>query len=39
MARQGGAALQPDPANAAVYDAAYDRYRAVYAALRPIFTT
>ena len=38
MARQGSAALQPDPANAAVYDEAYDRYRAVYAALRPVFT-
>ena len=38
MSRQGGAALQPDPANEAVYDEAYARYRAVYDALRPVFT-
>ena len=35
---QGGAPLQPDPATAAVYEAAYTRYRAVYDALRPVFT-
>ena len=38
MSRVGGAALQPDPATAEVYEAAYARYRAVYDALRPVFT-
>ena len=37
MSRQGGAALQPDPAEAEVYEAAYGRYRALYDALRPVF--
>ena len=38
MSRVGGSPLQPDPATAAVYEAAYTRYRAVYDALRPVFT-
>jgi sugar (pentulose or hexulose) kinase len=29
----------PDPGTAAAYDEAYSRYRAVYAALRPVFGT
>jgi sugar (pentulose or hexulose) kinase len=37
MSRQGGAPLQPRAAEAAVYASAYDRYRAVYDALRPVF--
>jgi xylulokinase len=37
MARQGGAPLQPQADDAAVYAEAYGRYRAVYDALRPVF--
>jgi sugar (pentulose or hexulose) kinase len=37
MARQGGAPLQPQAGDAAVYADANDRYRAVYEALRPVF--
>ncbi len=37
MARHGGETLEPDPTRRAVYDEAYDRYRRVYAALRPVF--
>ena len=37
MSRQGGEPLQPDPAEAEVYEAAYARYRTLYDALRPVF--
>jgi xylulokinase len=32
-----GEAIRPNPANAAVYDRGYRDYRALYAALRPVF--
>jgi xylulokinase len=32
-----GATIQPDPANAAVYNRGYRDYRALYAALQPVF--
>jgi len=39
MSRQGEAPLQPEPAEAAVYEVAYARYRTLYDALRPVFAT
>jgi len=36
LARLGGT-VEPDPAHAAVYDLAYREYRALYAALRPLY--
>ena len=32
------ATVEPDPALAGLYDAAYARYRALYEALRPVLT-
>jgi sugar (pentulose or hexulose) kinase len=37
MAPQRVDRVEPDPARAALYDELYGRYRALYAALRPLF--